>query len=183
MVGKLLSCSTRAYLGTTLSRVNIRMTYRVAAVSRNRVHRTLVPLLAVVFMIAWGLLTTLVVLQDRMIDEQSSLIHTMFRASLSRKVTSARLDNHAARKRSARSLVAEDQTPLASVSPDKTTSAQVPLTQVPKSENTSQSPSSQVKPKATDKSGRNTRKARSPFSAPPVEITDPSDKRRVSISI
>ena len=165
------------------------MNEMVAAVAGRR-PRTMVPLLAAVFIIAWGLLTLLVVMQDRMIDAQSDLIHTFYNQSVSHRATTpghinSRQANKASGKqaavprvRSGKAQSARGQEPINSASAENSVS------QIPLSERAlSQSPSSQVKPKANDKSGRGSRKARSPFSAPPAEITDPSDQRRVSITI
>jgi hypothetical protein len=153
------------------------------AVAGRKLPKTAVPLLAAVFMITWGMFTLLIVLQDRMSDAQSDLIHTLFNQSVSRVgAKSARAGDHvaASRGRGGKQLRAhQDQSSAAEVpSP-----VQVPSS-VPLNENaSSQTPSSQVKPKAAEKPGRNSRKMRSPFSRPPAEITDPSDMRRVSISI
>jgi hypothetical protein len=158
-------------------------------------RKTLLPLLSVVFVIAWGMVTLLIVLQDRMIDAQRDLIHVLFKDNVREvamktvvrqngkttaqsKPGTKRSDNHSAVQQQ------EDQNSVAQVPSVKIPSAQVPLSQVPLSEDaSSRPPSSQVKPKSGDKSGRNSRKMRSPFSRPPAEITDPSDQRRVSISI
>jgi hypothetical protein len=171
------------------------MSEMAAGANGRRQRKTLLPLLSVVFVIAWGMVTVLIVLQDRMIDAQRDLIHVLFKDNVREvamksairqnakptaqtKHGSNRSDSHIAVQPE------EDQNSVAQVPTVKTPSAQVPLSQVPLSEDaSSRPPSSQVKPKSSDKSGRNSRKMRSPFSRPPAEITDPSDQRRVSISI
>lgn len=166
------------------------MNEMVAAVAGRR-PRTMVPLLAAIFIIAWGLLTLLVVMQDRMIDAQSDLIHTFYNQSVSHPATtpghiSVRQANKASSGRQAtapKTRSAKAQSGRVQ-EPGKSAVAENSVSQIPLSERAlSQSPSSQVKPKANDKSGRSSRRARSPFSAPPAEITDPSDQRRVSITI
>ncbi len=155
------------------------MNEMVAAVS-GRKPRTLVPVLATLFIIAWGLLTMLVVLQDRMIDAQADLIQTFF-LSVSRVRPAHENGKPASRspeKQVHRALKGHE---AAAVPSERSSSS---VSQIPLSERASaQSPSSQVKPRTTGKSSRNAPKARSPFSAPPADITDPSDQRRVSISI
>jgi hypothetical protein len=166
--------------------------------------RAFVSVLVAVFIVAWGMLTVLVVLQDRMIDAQSSLIHTLFArnavgsevrsiAQRNGKPLAARPAKKASAASNANSSGNQSDSAIQSF-PAGTPSVQVPrsqapLSQVPLSEDSSsqaplsQAPSSQVKPKSGDKTGRSSRKMRSPFSRPPAEITDPSDRRRVSISI
>jgi hypothetical protein len=156
--------------------------------------RSLVPVLMVVFVIAWGMLTVLIVLQDRMIDAQRDLIHVLFKDTIRQaalkpvlpQTGKAAAQNKKGSKHSNQGVAGNDrdeQSATAQSVPGK--SAAGALSQVPLSEDasSSQAPSSQVKPKSADKSGRSSRKMRSPFSRPPAEITDPSDKRRVSISI
>jgi len=155
--------------------------------------RSLLPVFTVVFVIAWGMLTVLIVLQDRMIDAQRDLIHVMFKddarqaelRSVARKNEKPTTQKRGSKRSSVQTADEQDadgQSAVAQSLPGK--SAQAPLARVPLSEDAlSQAPSSQVKPKSGDKSGRGSRKMRSPFSRPPAEITDPSDKRRVSVSI
>lgn len=156
------------------------MNEMVAAVAGRR-PRTLVPLLATVFIIAWGLLTMLVVLQDRMIDAQAELIHTFFNQSVSRVKPVHVIAKAATKVPGKQARVTVRAHPAINAPAERSSS---PVSQIPLSERASaQSPSSQVKPRTADKSSRSARKARSPFSPPPAEITDPSDQRRVLNSI
>ena len=156
------------------------MNEMVAAVAARR-PRTLVPLLTGIFIIVWILLSLLVVMQDRMIDAQAELIHTFYKQSLPQtrshvagKAAVKQSEKHARTKLHGRDL-------QVAPAPENSPSS---VSQIPLSERASaQSPSSQVKPKGNDKSGRSMRKGRSPFSPPPSEITDPSDQRRVLNSI
>lgn len=165
------------------------MNEMVAAVAGRR-PRILVPLLAGIFIIAWGLLTLLVVMQDRIIDAQSDLIHTFVNQNNSHAVhPPADVNVHPASKTSGKqAALPRIQSPEAQAArvrgPEKPASAENSVSQIPLSERAlSQSPSSQVKHKASDKSARKAARARNPFSPPPVEITDPSDQRRVSVTI
>lgn len=172
------------------------MNQTVSSAGGRRSRKSLLPLLSVLFLIAWAMVTMLIVLQDRMIDAQRDLIHVLFKdnvrevsmKSASRQNGRSTAQNKGGAKRSGAHSAAhqdqEDQNAVAQVPSANIPSTQAPLSQVPLSQDAvSQPPSSQVKPKSGDKAGRNSRKMRSPFSRPPAEITDPSDQRRVSISI
>src|SRR5437773_10989823 len=153
------------------------------AVAGRGKFRRLLPVLTAVFVIAWGMLTVLIVLQDRMIDAQRDLIHAMFKdnvrqaavmpvARKNEKPTTQKTGSKRSSIQTADEQDAEGQSSIAQSLPGK--SAQAPLSQVPLREDaSSQAPSSQVKPKSGDKSGRSSRKMRSPFSRPPAEITGP----------
>ena len=56
-----------------------RVTAKTMAVAGRGKSRSLLTVLTVVFVIAWGMLTVLIVLQDRMIDAQRDLIHVLFK--------------------------------------------------------------------------------------------------------
>lgn len=157
------------------------MNEMVAAVAARR-PRTLVPFLTGIFIVVWVLLSLLVVMQDRMIDAQAELIHTFYKQSLP-QAKPAHVAGKAAVKQSEKHVRKPLQGRDLQVAPAQSENAPSSVSQIPLSERASaRSPSSQVKPKGNDKSGRNVRK-RSPFSPPPAEITDPSDQRRVLNSI
>jgi hypothetical protein len=149
------------------------------AVGRNR-KRTMLPLLVFLFVISYGLLTMLVVLQDRTIDAQSDLIHLLFKESRRLHVVAAAQKNQisVAKQRGSQN---NSHTQLPSSQVPK---IQAPSSQVPMSQSATQIPSSQEKRPATAKAGKNQHKAdrRSPF-RPPAEMTDPSDMRRTLFSI
>ena len=136
--------------------------------------RGLLPLLIVLFLISYALLTTLVVQQDRAIDAQRTLIHLLFKDSLHLSALKAELRKHQASPAQA----AENSTH------GKTRSSQIPLIQVPSAEVPStQVPSNTTKAQAGTKTSRKSRKAQKQAPArPPAELTDPSDMRRVSFS-
>jgi hypothetical protein len=147
----------------------------------------MLPLLVALFLISYFLLTALVVFQDRTIASQRGLIHLLFKDNLHLSAMKVGVHkNPAARSNQVQAPAsAAKQTPSS-----QTPSAQVPSTQVPSNQvSAMQAPSVQVPviqatPQASAKSGRNSRKAQKAAPAlPPVEITDPSDMRRVSISI
>ena len=160
-----------------------------AATKRKR-KLTALPLLVVLFVISYFLLTKLVIEQDKTIDSQLSLIHTLFKDNVYLNT----LHEHAGEgsktpktrgNSQPQAGIAASQNP-ASESPSshvsslaEIPSAQVPLAQVPVIE----VPSSKVGPQANAKTNRKARKAEKAPPAPPVELTDPSDMRRVSFVI
>ena len=140
----------------------------------------MLPLLVFLFVISYGLLTTLVVFQDRTIDAQTDLIHLLFKESRRLNVIAAAQKNQVlAGKQPGSQGSTHTQNPSSQV--PKT---QTPSSQVPTSQNAAQIPSSQEKQQASAKSGRNQHKAgkRTPF-RPPAEVSDPSDMRRTLFSI
>jgi hypothetical protein len=160
-----------------------------AATKRKR-KLTALPLLVVLFVISYFLLTKLVIEQDKMIDSQLSLIHTLFKdnvylntlhkhaGELSKKAKmhgNSQPEAGIAASQHAASDGSASQNPSSHVS----SLAEIPLTQIP----VIQVPSSKVGPQANAKSNRKARKAEKTLPVPPVELTDPSDMRRVSFAI
>ena len=157
----------------------------VNAATKRKRKLTALPLLVVLFVISYFLLTKLVIEQDKTIDSQLSLIHTLFKdnvyLSALRKHggdSSRKTKTHgnsqpqagiAASQNSASEGSSSHVSSLAGIP-----SAQVPVIQVP---------SSKVGPQANAKSNRKARKAEKTHPEPPVELTDPSDMRRVSFAI
>ena len=148
--------------------------------------RTLLPLLVVLFLISYGLLTMLVVEQNKTIASQRTLIHLLFKDSLhlSALRKAERQKAHAAQGIPASDLQADAKTP----------SAKIPVIQVPQDQvqqdqvQQEKSPSAQVpsvKPKLQDggKMDHKQKAQKKTPNRPPAEVTDPSDMRRVSFSI
>ena len=141
---------------------------------------SMLPLLTVLFVISYGLLTTLVVLQDRTIDSQRGLIHVLFQDSLRLSAMKSRLAANSVHKSAKESAERKAQVPSSQAAPKEQTSAEVvPPPDVPK-----QVPSAETKPSVKGKAGKNSRKIEKPLPAqPPAELTDPSDMRRVTVAI
>jgi hypothetical protein len=136
-------------------------------------NMSLLPVLVGLFVISYGLLTTLVVLQDRTIDSQRTLIQQLFQDSVQ---LSAMKMHHA--------------TPAPKANPAH--AANTPKAPAPQSENAQvqpqavpqQVPSAETQPPMKNKSQKNSKKVeRSHPMQPPAELTDPSDKRRVKYVI
>lgn len=151
------------------------MNLTVGKAGPERKH-TFLPLLVFLFVVSYGLLTMLVVLQDRTIDAQSDLIHLLFKESHRLKMIVAQ--NHPA----VADKIYQKQADGTRVPSRQAPKVQVPSTQVPEKQNASPVPSSQEK--ASTKPGKNQHKAGKKFSTlPPAETTDPSDMRRTLFSI
>lgn len=150
------------------------------AATKHKRKLTALPILVVLFVISYLLLTKLVVEQDKTIDSQRSMIHMLFKDN----VYLSRLHKHAAtlsrkpKSQDYSQLQAQNpasQTPASESALNQESSSQIPLAQVP---------SSKAGPQANAKTERRTRKAEKAIPAsPPPEPTDPSDQRRVSFSI
>jgi len=158
----------------------------VNAATKRKCKLTALPLLVVLFVVSYFLLTKLVIEQDKTIDSQRSLIHTLFKDNVylstlrkhagewSKKAKSGANSQPQAGMAASQNLASGNRSSLAQIP-----SAQAPLTQIP----VIQVPSSKVGPQANAKSHRKARKAEKTLPAPPVELTDPSDMRRVSFAI
>jgi hypothetical protein len=145
----------------------MKMNLAVSAAAARKPRRSKLPLLAILFVISYGLLTILVVQQGRAINSQRSLIHLLFKDRIHLSAMKERM------RRNQGVTQAQAQTPL----------SQVPSSEIPSVETPStQARSNQIDPKANAKAGRKFRKA-APRPLRPPEITDPSDMRRVSFSI
>jgi len=158
----------------------MKMNLAVSAVAARKPRRSTLPLLVILFLISYGLLTTLVVRQGRTINSQRSLIHLLFKDHIHLSAMKDRMH------RNQGSTQAQAQTPLSQVPSSQVPSTQIPLPQIPSSQvvetPSTQARSNQIDPKANAKAGRKFRKA-APRPIRPPEITDPSDMRRVSFSI
>jgi hypothetical protein len=170
------------------------MNIAVSAAVTGRRKRTLLPLLVVLFLISYCLLTTLVVEQNKTIDSQRTLIHLLFKDSLHlsalRKAERQKAQLHPGPGASVSSSqgkvrvpsakipviqVPSTQIPSEKVSSEKAPSIQVPLAQVP----SAQVPSG----KTNAKTRRKGKTQKQMPNRPPAELTDPSDMRRVWFAI
>ena len=185
------------------------MNLTVTRADGKKPKRTMLPFLVVLFLISYGLLTVLVMEQDRTIDSQRSLIHLLFKDNVHLSALrggknlgyAAGTTTHT---QSSQSQLSSSQIPLIEVPSNQVPSNQVPSNQVPSNQVPSnqassnrvpddqvrskqvpsnQGAASQAKTLANGK-GQKTRKAQKPLPVtPPTEMTDPSDTRRVSFSI
>ena len=166
------------------------MNYNVGATFSGKPNRKIHPWLMGCFAIGWGLLGTLVALQDHAIDAQRELIKLLLQ-DLHTGLTIP-IGHHTGTsfpvvmKPGAAAQVRSNQLPSQQVQQQRTPSLQVPA--VPSSKVPSQdkgisrNPSSQEKAVGANP-GRTSRKAAKPLPVrPPAEIIDPSDMRRVKFS-
>lgn len=157
---------------------------------------TALPLLIFLFVFSFSLLTRLVVDQDRTIDAQSSMIHSLLRDNVSLSKYhkhAAALPKHSADRNN---LDVEFEAPVVArhspansgetssnkVELDQFPSARVLQHQTPSNQVLSNEVQSKVGPQANSKANHKARKRAMPV-APPAPLTDPSDKRRVKFSI
>src|SRR5438445_11724406 len=127
----------------------MKMHLAVSAVAAPKHRRSRLPLLVILSLISYGLLTALVVRQGRTINSQRSLIHLLFKDRIHLSAMKDRI------RRNQGSTQAQAQTPLSQIP-----SSQVPLPQIPFVETPStQARSNQIDPKASAKAGRKSRKA------------------------
>ena len=166
------------------------MNYNVGATFSGKPNRKIHPWRMGCFAIGWGLLGTLVVLQDHAIDAQRELIKLLLQ-DLHTGLTIP-IGHHTGTsvpvvmKPGAAAQVRSNQLPSQQVQQQRTPSLQVPA--VPSSKVPSQdkgisrNPSSQEKAVGANP-GRTSRNAAKPLPVrPPAEIIDPSDMRRVKFS-
>jgi hypothetical protein len=138
---------------------------------------TALPLLIVLFVISYCLLTKLVIEQDKTIDSQRSLIHLLFKDNVSLAILHRHAGKLSGNKNASGNIpVTGNSANQTKQNPsDQVSSIQVPSTNVP---------SLSVKPQTNAKTGRKARRAgKTPSVSPPAELSDPSDMRRVSFSI
>ena len=136
-------------------------------------RHTMLPLLVVLFLISYVLLTTLVVLQDRTIDSQRGLIHLLFKDNLHLVATKIGLQRNPSNQNAAQTSVpmqsSSAQTPAAQVPSKQVPSGQTPSVQTPSTQVPSSVPVIQAKPEASAKAGQKSRKAQKSLpSRPPV---------------
>jgi len=141
--------------------------------------RVMLPLLVVLFLISYALLTLLVVEQGRTIDSQRDLIHNMFSdsAQLSALKKTLILKQNEARARAQ----AHGQAP--------SSQAQAPSSQVPSNQalsnraESAQTPSSQVIQQGTAKNRNASRLRKEAPQKPPAMASDAPDSRRNVVHI
>ena len=165
-----------------------------SAVTRRR-KRSLLPLLIVLFLISYGLLTNLVLQQDKTIDSQRTLIHLLYKDSLQlsamRKAEKEKSQaNSAASASNSRGHAPSARIPVIQVPAAKTESTQIAPRKVPSEKVSSeqvpsiQVPLTQVPSGKTSAKTRRRGKTQKPApNRPPAELTDPSDMRRVPFVI
>ncbi len=132
----------------------------------------MLPLLIVLFLVSYGILTLLVVEQARTIDTQRSLIQQLFddSAQLSALKGKAAQEQYAAAQAQAQ---AKSQS-----------QARTPSSQTRTQDSQAQTPSSQATPQTGAKSEHSPGKVRKPAPLkPPKDTSDDADERRTLISI
>jgi hypothetical protein len=157
---------------------------RIANAAQPKPKLTALPLLVVLFLISYSLLTKLVIEQNRTIDSQRSLIHSLFKDNISLSTFYEHARTLPGKSEPQTDIRIEPEPPASQSSSSQTSSAQGPLpparlAQVP----SNRVESGKVGPQASTKNHRKRSKAEKPLPAtPPAELTNPSDMRRVWFS-
>jgi Tfp pilus assembly protein PilN len=133
----------------------------------------MLPVFVFLFAVCFGLLTILVVMQDRTIDVQSDLIHLLTKEARRLSTVAATQQQFPATKNSTRSGS------CVQVPSSQASSVETPQVL---SKHASEIPSSQEKRETKPGRRQHSFSKRSPF-RPPSELTDPSDMRRSLVSI
>jgi hypothetical protein len=137
-----------------------------------RPRRTLLPVLIVLFLVSYGLMTMLVVEQARTIDSQRSLISLLFDDSVQLsgiKSKAIQKQNAEARARAQAEAQSRAKAPSAKVSPPQDSQVQTPASQATPSGNAKNHASGKLRRKLPLK--------------PPRDAADESDERRMVLSI
>jgi hypothetical protein len=153
------------------------------AIAMPKPKRSILPVLTVLFLVSYGLMSVLVVEQGRTIDSQRNLIRQLFSDSteLSAMKGSA-IQKHNAEAKAQAEANAHSQAPAQS---SQAPSSQAQSSHAPSPQaQSSEAPSSQVTPRDNAKSDHKAGKTRRPNPLKPPKFTsDEADERRASISI
>jgi hypothetical protein len=144
--------------------------------------RSLLPVLTVLFLLSYGLMTMLIVEQGSVIQSQGNLIKLLLPDSreLWGIKGKAVVDQHAARAQA--QSRAQAPSTLGQVPTAKTPSTQIPSTQIPSTQAPTQAPSTQAAPQHHSQ-GRAGRVAKPETQLPPVPASDLTDRRRALTTI
>lgn len=140
--------------------------------------RGLMPLLVVVFLGSYGLMTMLIVEQGSTIQQQHNLIEVLLGDSTELWAMKGKiLTDKSVRDRAQNHAAAPTQSPSSQVPAVKDPSMQTPSTQAP----TSKTPSTQVPTNRAQNRAGNAAKPKTQL--PPMPASDLSDQRRVLITL
>ena len=130
----------------------------------------MLPLLIVLFLVSYGILTLLVVEQARTIDTQRGLIQQLF--------------DDSAQLSALKGKAAQEQYAAAQAQAKSQSQARTPSSQTRTQDSQAQTPSSQATPRTGAKSEHTPGKVRKPAPLkPPKDTSDDADERRTLISI
>ena len=151
----------------------------VNAATRRKRKLTALPLLIVLFVVSYLLLTKLVIEQDKTIDSQSSMIHMLFKDNAYLSTLRKHAGNSPKEAKNPGSSQLQSQIPASQKPASESSSNQVSSAQIP----SNQVPSSKLGPQTNAKTRKGRKAEKAIPVSPPAELTDPSDQRRVSFSI
>jgi hypothetical protein len=137
------------------------------------------PLLTVLFLISYGLMTMLIVEQGRTIESQRALIRELFRDSTELSAVKQKAAQDGAQTSAAKNQAPATQIPSTQIPLTQTPSTEIPSTQAP---STTQAPSSQAGPQQQRAQGKST-KQKPDFKMPSKPAADLVDDVRTLITI
>jgi hypothetical protein len=161
--------------------LNISLGYTILPVAAPKRKRSLLPLLTVLFLFSYGLLTLLIVEQGSAIQSQSNLIKVLLRDSTELWTAKGKAisDQQMIKSQAEEKAKAKNQTPSAQIQapPAEGRSSQNSQVQSP----STQSPSTQATPE--HRSSHAGKLAKPQTQAPPVPTSDLVDRRRALTTI
>jgi cytoskeletal protein RodZ len=163
---------------TTLFGTNALPTVAAVEVPAAPKKRGWLPLLTVLFLISYGLMTMLIVEQGRTIESQRALIRELFRDSTELSAVKQRAAQDSAQAASAKAQAPVTQNPSSQTPQTQAPSTQHPSTQAP----ASQAPSSQAGPQQ-QRTQTQSGKQKPDFKMPSKPAADLVDDVRTLITI
>jgi cytoskeletal protein RodZ len=163
---------------TTLFGTNALPTVATVEVPAAPKKRGWLPLLTVLFLISYGLMTMLIVEQGRTIESQRALIRELFRDSTELSAVKQRAAQDSAQAASAKAQAPVTQNPSSQTPQTQAPSTQHPSTQAP----ASQAPSSQAGPQQ-QRTQTQSGKQKPDFKMPSKPAADLVDDVRTLITI
>ena len=139
------------HLTTLFGNAAITATSVPAVPVRGKKHNML-PVLVVLFLISYGLMTMLIIEQGRTIESQRALIHELYHDSAELAAVKGRTLQESAVVDAQRQVAAQTQNPSSQNPSTQIPSTQIPSTQIPSTQaqaRTAQTPSAQVQSKKT----------------------------------
>jgi hypothetical protein len=176
------ACELRARPGchlTTLFRTDAVPTVTAIDALAPSKKNAWLPLLTVLFLISYGLMTMLIVEQGQTIESQRALIRELFRDNTDLSAVKMKATQDSAQPSSANNQAPGTQNPSSHIPSTHIPSSHIPSTQAP---TTTQAPSSQAGPQQQSAQGKST-KQKPDFKMPSKPAADLVDDVRTLITI
>ena len=167
---------------TTLFGTNALPTVATIEVPASPKKHGWLPLLTVLFLISYGLMTMLIVEQGRTIDSQRALIRELFRDSTELSAVKQRAAQGSAQSPTAKTQASATMNPSSQYPSAQIPQTQAPSTQYPSTQAPSQAPSSQAGPQQ-QRTQSQSAKQKPDFKMPSKPAADLVDDVRTLITI